>query len=98
MTRRGALLHEAGEAEVLPGRLLAALRGLLDAEGGVLVGHDVVLILGVDGLVVRRHVDVVVGQLILAEVLEEIRVARPLHVYVRVAPVFVLVGVGWRVS
>ncbi len=89
-TRRRSLLHEFGEVEVFPGRLLVALRGLLDAEGGVLVGHDVVLVFGVNGLVVRGHVDLVVGQLVLAEVLEEVGVAWPLHVDVCVASVFIL--------
>ncbi|KAI0471121.1 hypothetical protein GGR56DRAFT_132383 [Xylariaceae sp. FL0804] len=68
----------------------AALGGALDAEGGVLVGNHVVLVLGVDGLVLRRHVDVVVGQPVAAEVLEQVRVARPLLVHVRVAAVLVL--------
>lgn len=88
--RRRSPSHEVGQAQVLPGGLAGTLRGLLDAEGGVLVGHDVVLVLGVDGLVVRRHVDLVVREPVPAEVLEQVCVPRPLHVHVRVVAVLAL--------
>jgi hypothetical protein len=90
-TRRWSLLHERGQIEVLPGRLLVVLCGFLDAKGGMLVGDDIVFVLGIDGLVVRWHVDFVIGQFVFAEVLKEVGVAGPLHVNVRVASVFVLV-------
>lgn len=68
---RGSPAHEVGEAKVLPsGVAAAALGGALDAEGGVLVGHDVVLVLRVHGPVLRRDVHLVVRQPVPAEVLE----------------------------
>lgn len=79
-----------GEAEVAPGGLAAGLGGAGDAEGGVLVGHDVVLVLGVDGLVVRRHVHLVGRQPVVREVVEEVRVPSALQVYLREVTVFVL--------
>lgn len=71
----GPLAHQVAQAEVLPRGALRALRGALDAEGGVLVGDDVVLVLRVDGLVLGRDVDVVVREAVAAEVLEEVGVA-----------------------
>lgn len=41
----------------------------------MLVGDHVVLIFGIDGLVLRSNVDVVVGKLVATEVLEDVRVA-----------------------
>jgi len=41
----------------------------------VLVGDHVVLIFRVNGLVLRGNVDVVVGKLVAAEVLEDVRIA-----------------------
>jgi hypothetical protein len=64
----------------------------------VLIGHYVVLVFRVDGLQVRRHVDVVGGQLVLAKVLEQVGVARLLHVDVGEGGVFVLLGGGKGVS
>lgn len=64
----------------------------MDAKGGVLVGHNVVLVLGVDGAVLWRHPDVVVGQAAVraAEVLEEVGVPCGVEVDLGVAGVFVL--------
>ena len=56
----------------------------------MLVGHDVVLVLRVDGLVVRRHVDVVGGEAVLGEGLEEVGVARAVQVEGGEVGVFVL--------
>lgn len=86
------LRHELSEPKVAPGRLAAQRRGLLDAKGGVLVGHDVVLVLRVDGLVVRGHVDVVGGEAVLGEGLEEVGVARAVEVEGGEVGVFVLVA------
>lgn len=62
----------------------------------MLIGHDIVLVFRVDGLVVRRHVDFVIRQprVWRAEVLEEVRVPRCVEVDVGVAGVLVL----WRGS
>lgn len=64
------------------------------AEGGVLVGHDVVLVLRVDGLVVRRDVDVVGREAVPAEGLEEVGVPGPVEVEGGEVGVFVLWGGG----
>lgn len=90
--RPGALGHQAAQAKVPPGGLPPQLRGLLYAEGGVLVRHDVVLVLGVDGLMVRRDVDVVRGQAVLAEGFEEVGVAGAVEVEGGEVGVFVLEG------
>lgn len=58
----------------------------------MLVGHDVVLVLRVDGLVVRGHVDVVGGEAVLGEGLEEVGVARAVEVEGGEVGVFVLVA------
>lgn len=86
----GALAHELAEAEVAPGGLAAGLGGALDAEGGVLVGDDVVLVLGVDGLVLGGDVDVVGRQAVAAELLEQVGVARAVQMDLRVVGVLVL--------
>jgi hypothetical protein len=50
--------HQLIETEVPPSRLLLGLCGALDPKSRVLVGHDVVFVLGVDGLQVWWDVDV----------------------------------------
>jgi hypothetical protein len=56
----------------------------------MLIRHYIILILRVDGLQVRRDVDVICGELVFAEVLEQVGVAGGLHVDVGVCCVFVL--------
>lgn len=90
--RLGPLGHELREAEVAPCGLAAQRRGLLDAKGGVLVWNDVVLVLRVHRLVVRGHVDVVGGEAVLGEGLEEVGVARAVQVEGGEVGVFVLWG------
>lgn len=71
------------QPQIPPGGLLLALRRALDAKRGVLVGHHVVLVLGVDGLQVRGDVDVFGRELRGREVgklLEEVGVVRVVHV------------------
>lgn len=53
-----------------------------------MVWNYIILVLGVDGLVVRRDVDLIVGEFVLAEVLEEVCVSRPVEVNVCVIGVF----------
>lgn len=59
-------------------------------ESGMLVGYDVILVFRIDGLEMWWDVDLVGGQLVLAEVFEEIRVAGSVHVHVGVRGVFIL--------
>jgi hypothetical protein len=49
-----------------------------------LIGYHIVLVFGIDGLVVRWHVDLVIGELVFAEVFEEVRVAGSVEVNVGV--------------
>jgi hypothetical protein len=46
----------------------------------MLIRHDIVFVFRVDGLVNRWNVDLVIGELVLAEVLEEVCVAGAVHV------------------
>lgn len=82
--------HEVCKAEILPHGFLGLLGGALDAKGGVLVGHHVILVLRVDGLVLRRDVDVVRGEPVFAKVVKEVGIAGAMHVDVGEAGVFVL--------
>jgi hypothetical protein len=50
--------HQLVKTEVAPSWLLLGLRGALDTISRVLVGHNVVFVLGINGLQVRRDVDV----------------------------------------
>lgn len=56
----------------------------------MLIGHHVVLVLWIYGLQVRRHVNLVVWEAVLAEVVEEVGVAGAVEVDLGVAGVFVL--------
>jgi uncharacterized protein YlxW (UPF0749 family) len=56
----------------------------------VLIRNDIVLIFGVDRPVLRRDVNLIIGELVLAEVIEEICVAGAMHVHIGEARVFVL--------
>jgi hypothetical protein len=54
----------------------------------MLVRHYIVFIFWIDRLVVRRDVDLVVWELVFAEVFEEVRVTGPVEVDVGVGGVF----------
>lgn len=71
-----AAAEQLVQAQVAPGRLALLLGGTLDAEGGVLVGHHVVLVFRVDGLVLRWHVDFLRQQGRARKLLEEVGEAR----------------------
>lgn len=60
----------------------------------MLIGHYIVLIFRVDGLIVRRNVDLIIGELVFAEVFEEVRVPRSVEVNVGIGGVFGLDGVS----
>lgn len=67
----------------------------------MLVRHNIVLVLGVDRLMVRGHVNVVRGQLVPAKLLQEICVARTMEVdlgVVGILVLFLLVSLGRSVS
>jgi hypothetical protein len=55
--------HQLVQPKIPPRRLPLRLRRALDAKGCVLIGHDIVLVLGIDGLQMRRDVDVLWRQL-----------------------------------
>jgi hypothetical protein len=50
----------------------------------MLIRHDIILVFGVEWLIVRRDVDLVVRKLIFAEVFEEVGISRAIKVYVGV--------------
>jgi len=54
----------------------------------MLVGNYIIFIFWIDRLVVRRHIDFVVGELVFAEVFEEVGVAGAVEVDVGVGGVF----------
>lgn len=86
----GALGEQFLQTQVSPSRIFHLLRRLLDAEGGVLVWHHVIFILGVYWLVVGWDVNVVVGKFVPAKVLEQIRVPGAIKVNLCVKAVLVL--------
>jgi hypothetical protein len=57
----------------------------------MLVRHYVVLIFRIQGLVVRWDVDLIIRQLVLAKVLEEISIPRPVEMHVIMVRVLGLV-------
>lgn len=83
-------MHQFPEPQVLPRRFCSSLRRTLDAKGCVLVGHHVILVLRVDGLMLRRDIDFVVREAVFAEVLEQVGIARSVHVHIGEGAVFVL--------
>jgi hypothetical protein len=87
---RGALLHEITQAKVFPSCASGLLRRTLDAKRRVLVGNNVVLVFWIDGLMLWRNVDLVIRELVFAEILKEVRVALLAHVDMRDGGIFVL--------
>lgn len=67
----------------------------MNSESGVLIGDDIVLVLGIDRLEVRRDVNVVVGEFgVLAELFEEVGVEGVVEMDVGVVGVFIHAGVS----
>jgi hypothetical protein len=60
----------------------------------MLIGHYIVLIFRIDGLVVRRNVDLIIGELVFAKVFEEVGVPGSVEVNVGIGGVFGLEGVS----
>jgi hypothetical protein len=58
----------------------------------MLIRHYIVLVFRIERLVVRRDVDLVIWQLVFAEVLEEVCVPGSVEVHVSVVGVFGLYG------
>ena len=79
-----AFLHQIRQSQVLPSSLFRLLRGSLNPKRRVLVWHYIVLVFWVDRLVMRGNIDFVVGQLVFAEIFEEVRVPRAVEVHVGV--------------
>jgi hypothetical protein len=64
----------------------------------VLVGDNIVFIFWIQRLVLGRHKDLVIWQLVLAEILEEVSIPRAVEVYIRVVGVFrlqILLDMSW---
>jgi hypothetical protein len=81
----GSPSHQVIEPEIPPRRFLLGLRRALDAKRGVLIWNDVILIFRVDGLQVRRNIDVFWRELGGGRVckgLEEVGMVRVVHVKV----------------
>lgn len=91
-TRLRAATHKLREPMVSPRRLAARLRRPLNSKRSVLVRHDVVLVLRVDGLVLRGDIDVVSRQLVAAELLEQVCVAGAVEMDLGIVAVFVLLN------
>lgn len=75
--------HEITQTQIFPSCATGLLRRALDAKRRVLIGNNVVLILRIDGLVLWRNVDLVVWELVFAEIFKEVRMALLTHVNVR---------------
>jgi hypothetical protein len=77
--------HQVVEPEVAPRRFLLGLCCALDAKRSVLIWNDVILVFGIDGLQVRRNIDVFWRELRGGRVckgLEEVGMVRVVHVKV----------------
>lgn len=66
--------HQPRQPQIPPSRFPRFLRCALDPEGRVLVRHDVVFVVRVDGLVLRRDRDFLGGEFDAVEVFEEVGV------------------------
>lgn len=86
------LLHQISQTQVLPSRFPSLLRGSLNPKCCMLIWHYVILIFGIQWLIMRRDIDLVIRQLVFAEVLEEISVPRPVEVHVIMVRVLGLVS------
>lgn len=64
----------------------------------MLVWHYIVLVFGIQWLVVRWNVDLVVRELVFAEVFKEVGVSRPVEVHVSAVRVFRLVPLVSRLN
>ncbi len=86
----GPLFIRSARPRSFPGGFLDLLGGFGDTKGGMLIRDHVILVFGVDGLMLRWHIDLTGRKLVLAEVLEKVRVARLVHMHVRIAAVLIL--------
>jgi hypothetical protein len=81
--RRGTAIQQLLQPKLAPRRLPRALRGALDTESGMLLRHDVVLVVGVERLVLWRDVNVLCRQPGPGKVLEQVTVVAAVVVQVR---------------
>jgi len=82
-----SLLHQVPQSQVFPSSLLYLLRRPLNSKRRMLIRYYIIFILRVDRLVVRRNIDLVIGEFVLAEVFEEVGVAGTVEVDVSVGGV-----------
>ena len=82
------LLHQSRQTQILPSRLLGFLSSSLYSKRRMLIRDYVVLIFGVDGLVMRWNVDLVIWELVLAEIFEQVCVSRAIEVDIGMVRVF----------
>lgn len=54
---RRCSIHQLFQSKIAPSRLFHFLRCALDAKGCMLVGDNIILVVRVNGLVLRRDVD-----------------------------------------
>ena len=73
---RRCCAHQAFQTEIPPSRLLHLLRRSLDAERSMLIGHDIVFVVGVYRLVLWWDIDLFSRKLKAREVLEQVGVMR----------------------
>lgn len=66
--------HQPVKTKISPRWLARLLLSSLDAKGGVLVWHNIVLVVGIERLMLRRDVDLLGRQFDTGEVLEQIGV------------------------
>lgn len=68
------------QAEILPRRLPRLLLRTLNPKRGMLVRHEIFLVVRIKRLMLRRHEDFFSGELDAREVFEEVGVVRRVHV------------------
>lgn len=68
------------QAEILPRRLPRLLLRALNPKRGMLVRHEIFLVVRIERLMLRRHEDFFGGELDAREVFEEVGVVRRVHV------------------
>ena len=76
-------VHETVESEVAPSWLARFLGGTLDPKGGMLIWYNIILIIGVRRLMLRRDVNLLGWKLDASEVLQQVRVVRRVQMDIR---------------
>ncbi len=87
----GPFLHQISQSQISPCGFPSLLCSPLDSKCRMLIWHYIVLIFRIQWLVVRRDVDVVIRQLVFAEIFKEVCVSRPVKMHVSMVRIFRLV-------